>query len=118
MPSTSRNTFVETPSSVKRIIFERANYKCELCNISPVFNRYVNLEVHHIVPRRILEQLCPDTQNDPQILICVCQECHKSLDNANKSQIKAYVKANTEKIKNKSQISIYDIMEGNNNGLV
>ena len=118
MPSTSRSTFVETSASVKRIVFERAHYKCEMCNITPVLNHYVNLEVHHIVPRRILEQLCPDVQNEPSILICVCQECHKKLDKANKPQIKAYVKTNDTQIKKIVQISIFDIMEGQDNGLV
>lgn len=117
MPSTSRTTFVETPASVKRLVFERANYKCELCKMSPALNHYVNLEVHHIVPRRILEQLCPDAQNDPSILICVCQECHKYLDYANKPQIKAYVKANDKQIKKIAQISIFEILEGDDNGL-
>ena len=116
MPSTSRSTFVETPASVKRLVFERANYKCEICKMSPSLNRYVNLEVHHIVPRRILEQLCPDAQNDPSILICVCQECHKMLDYANKTQINAYVKVNTEQVEKSSQISIFDNLEDTENG--
>lgn len=90
MPSSDRPTYINIPKNIREQILNRAEHRCELCGADPEINPYVELNVHHIVARAILEDFIPERQNDPKILVCTCKLCHNRLDANNHYQIKIY----------------------------
>ena len=105
MPSYNRPTYKDLTKKEKDFVRQRAEGKCEICGTTE------NCDCHHMIPRRILEMLCPEKQNDPSILVYACKQCHKDLDNDNKRLIKLY-KQIESKEKN-HQVTLWDLLEGN-----
>ncbi|MEZ4504712.1 MAG: HNH endonuclease [Thermomicrobiales bacterium] len=52
----------------RRLVQERDGYRCTICGSRE------QLEVHHIVPRRL------GGSNDPENLVTVCAACHRRMD--------------------------------------
>lgn len=110
MPSSDRPTYVATPKYVKEIVIRRAAHHCEACG---KYNE--DLEVHHIIPRCILELLSPAKQNDPAILAALCpgnSGCHEKYDMINKEQIRLFKSVNKGTKEPADQITIDDILNG------
>ena len=109
MPSYDRETYKDIPAKTKGEVKFRARCRCEVCGA--VGDGFA---CHHLIPRVILEQLCPEQQNDSSILIYVCKECHHKLDMYNKKLIKLY-KHIQEQDAIKDQITIFDIINEEEN---
>ena len=101
MPSSDRDTYKNYTPKQKEAIRQRAHDCCEVCG-TPIGQ----FSCHHLVPRRILEDICPEKMNEPYLSIYVCHTCHAKLDQANLRIINLYKMINEYK----DQISIFDIL--------
>ena len=101
MPSSDRDTYKNYTLRQKMDIRKRAQNRCEVCGTT-----VGQFSCHHLVPRRILEDICPEKMNDPYLSIYVCSYCHAKLDHANLRVINLYKMIN----ENKDQMTIFDIL--------
>ena len=102
MPSSDRDTYKNYTPKQKEGIRLRARERCEVCGTD-----VGQFSCHHLVPRRILEDICPEKMNEPYLSIYVCSVCHAKLDQANLRVINLYKMINEDK----DQITIFDILK-------
>lgn len=101
MPSSDRDTYKNYTPKQKEAIKLRARERCEVCGTTEG-----QFSCHHLVPRRILEDICPEKMNEPYLSIYVCHYCHAKLDQGNLRVINLYKQINEDK----DQITIFDIL--------
>jgi hypothetical protein len=101
MPSSDRDTYKNYSLKQKMDIRKRAQNRCEVCGTT-----LGQMSCHHLVPRRILEEICPEKMNDPCLSIYVCHYCHAKLDHANLRIINLYKQIN----ENANQMTIFDLL--------
>ena len=101
MPSSDRDTYKNYTPKQKEAIRLRAHDCCEVCGATEG-----QFSCHHLVPRRILEDICPEKMNEPYLSIYVCHYCHSKLDQGNLRVINLYKMINEDK----DQITIFDIL--------
>lgn len=78
--SAKRSTKSTGPKrSVVELVYERANYSCELCLVGIGPQRGVDHHVHHRRPRRAGGSRRPDT-NCPANLLLLCPSCHEVIE--------------------------------------
>lgn len=59
--------------TIRKIMLKKAEYKCELCNLSDWLGEPITLELHHIDG--------VNTNNDTPNLQVLCLNCHSQTDN-------------------------------------
>lgn len=90
-PLSSRSVLLRAAPKVKRyrstgpvrgvvdLVYERANYSCELCLVGIGPQRGVDHHVHHRRPRRAGGSRRADT-NSPANLLLLCPSCHEVIE--------------------------------------
>lgn len=64
----------------KRLVRERANHRCEICDISEEKLKHNwQLDIHHIIPFRCFND--HREANKLENLLAVCRKCHNKIDN-------------------------------------